>query len=183
VSAPLVSLPWEANVTSFVTCPDRLNVRPRGGDWGRWLALRLILSVALRHQPSVRRLAQHPHAGSRGGVLARLLAGGNDRAFGSRRLISCHAGEGPWTAWTRQRRWPRRWSCRTCRRTHALRGAVADLLAPHARRGREHGEHDAGRDLGALESPVRNSRPSVQLFGEHGEFNRGRGVCVRGRPG
>lgn len=56
----------------------------------------------------------------------------------------------------------------------AFEGAVADVLAFHAGHGREHGEHDAGRVVRALQLPGEELQADVarlQFLGEHGEFD------------
>ncbi|MDQ0582262.1 hypothetical protein QF030_004440 [Streptomyces rishiriensis] len=55
-----------------------------------------------------------------------------------------------------------------------FQGAVPDVLALHTGHGREHGEHDAGRVVRALQFPGEELQPDVarlQLLGEHGEFD------------
>ena len=56
----------------------------------------------------------------------------------------------------------------------AFQGAVADVLAFHAGQGRQHGEHDAGGVVRALQLPGEELQADVarlQLLGEHGQFD------------
>jgi hypothetical protein len=55
----------------------------------------------------------------------------------------------------------------------AFQGAVADVLAFHPRQRGEHGEHDPGRVVGALQlagEELQADTGGAQLLGERGEL-------------
>jgi hypothetical protein len=77
--------------------------------------------------------------------------------------------------------------CPLAGRLVSLQGTVADVLAFHAGKGRQHGEHDARGSCEPLSSPVRNSRPTSCAFSSSASVARsvprGRAACARGRRG
>ena len=120
--------------------------------------------------------AQHAQHGGRGGMLAFLLAGGDDQpgsdvtqaqllaaqveGDGEHGLV-CDGGAADRLA-------------AGAGRLVAFQGAVADVLALHPRQRGQHGEHDPGRVVRALQLAGQELQPDTggaQLFGQRGQLD------------